>query len=88
MLPAALPNARIMTYSYESVWCGDNAVKQSLRGVALKLLPELKEERSECPRRPIIFIGHCFRGLVSLEVTIQVFVFSRIANMLGSVTCL
>ncbi|KAI3338180.1 hypothetical protein F4824DRAFT_459924 [Ustulina deusta] len=67
MLPAALPNARIMTYSYESVWCGDNAVKQSLRGVALKLLPELKEERSECPRRPIIFIGHCFRGLVSLE---------------------
>ncbi|KAI0973717.1 hypothetical protein F4678DRAFT_425617 [Xylaria arbuscula] len=67
MLPDALPNARIMTYNYESYWFGENAVKQSLRGVAEKLLRAITEARSECLDRPIILIGHCFGGLVALE---------------------
>ncbi|KAI2603697.1 hypothetical protein GGR54DRAFT_644549 [Hypoxylon sp. NC1633] len=68
MLPAALPKARIMTYNYASHWFGDNAVKQSLSGVANKLLHSLADEREECMNRPIIIIGHCFGGLVAQEV--------------------
>ncbi|KAK7423679.1 hypothetical protein QQX98_000869 [Neonectria punicea] len=64
MLPAALPNARIMAFGYNSVWFGDDAVKQSVESVANKLLEELSKNRTNCPRRPIIFIGHCFGGLV------------------------
>ncbi|KAJ2998949.1 hypothetical protein NUW58_g155 [Xylaria curta] len=67
MLPAALPNARIMTYGYDSYWFGDNATKQSLSGVAEKLLLAYVDARSECPDRPIIFVGHCFGGLVALQ---------------------
>ncbi|KAJ3579438.1 hypothetical protein NPX13_g1123 [Xylaria arbuscula] len=67
MLPDALPNARIMAYNYESFWFGDNAVKQSLRSVAEKLLRAITEARIECLDRPIILIGHCFGGLVALE---------------------
>ncbi|KAI0420325.1 hypothetical protein F5X98DRAFT_372137 [Xylaria grammica] len=67
MLPSALPSARIMAYNYESSWFGDNAVKQSLRGVAVKLLGAINEARSECVDRPIILIGHCFGGLVALQ---------------------
>ncbi|KAI0435852.1 hypothetical protein F4803DRAFT_544220 [Xylaria telfairii] len=67
MLPDAMPNARIMAYNYESSWFGENAVKQSLRGVAEKLLRAIIEARSECLDRPIILIGHCFGGLVALQ---------------------
>ncbi|KAI1283273.1 hypothetical protein F5Y07DRAFT_349196 [Xylaria sp. FL0933] len=67
MLPDALPNARIMAYNYESSWFGENAVRQSLRGVAEKLLRAIIEARSECLDRPIILIGHCFGGLVALQ---------------------
>ncbi|KAI1780338.1 hypothetical protein F4818DRAFT_435546 [Hypoxylon cercidicola] len=68
MLPAALPKARIMAYNYASHWFGENAVKQTLSGVAKKLLHSLNDERENCMDRPIIFIGHCFGGLVAQEV--------------------
>lgn len=68
MLPAALPKARVMTYNYASHWFGENAIKQSLSGVANKLLHSLVDERKNCMNRPIILIGHCFGGLVAQEV--------------------
>ncbi|KEY73422.1 hypothetical protein S7711_06841 [Stachybotrys chartarum IBT 7711] len=64
MLPSRLPDARIMSYCYDSQWIGDQAVRSSLEGVATKLLRSLGHERMECPNRPIIFIGHCLGGLV------------------------
>ncbi|KAH6886788.1 putative kinesin [Thelonectria olida] len=64
MLPKVLPHARIMAFGYNSVWFGKNAVKETLDGVAGKLLAALRSKRSSCPRRPIILIGHCFGGLV------------------------
>ncbi|KAF5673263.1 nb-arc domain-containing protein [Fusarium denticulatum] len=64
MLPSELPDARIMSYCYNSQWIGDNAVKSSLEGVAAKLLRSLGHERKKCPERPVIFIGHCLGGLV------------------------
>ncbi|CAJ0555493.1 Ff.00g055580.m01.CDS01 [Fusarium sp. VM40] len=64
MLPSELPEARIMSYCYDSQWIGDDAVKSSLEGVATKLLRSLGHERKKCSDRPIIFIGHCLGGLV------------------------
>ncbi|KAI1087795.1 hypothetical protein F5B19DRAFT_474093 [Rostrohypoxylon terebratum] len=68
MLPAALPQARIMTYNYASHWFGEHAIKQSLSGVSIKLLNSLVDGRGDCPNRPILLIGHCFGGLVAQEV--------------------
>ncbi|KAI0882946.1 uncharacterized protein GGS22DRAFT_169128 [Annulohypoxylon maeteangense] len=64
MLPAAIPNARIMAFGYASYWFGDEAVKLTLDGVARKLLMALGSARDGCKHRPIVFIGHCFGGLV------------------------
>ncbi|KAH8589025.1 hypothetical protein B0O99DRAFT_726237, partial [Bisporella sp. PMI_857] len=64
MLPAALPKARIMTFGYVSYWFGDDAVRQSVNGIAGKMLQALCHERAECGFRPIVFIGHCMGGLV------------------------
>ncbi|RYP60580.1 hypothetical protein DL771_010471 [Monosporascus sp. 5C6A] len=64
MLPADFPNARIMAYGYASYWFGDQAVKQSVETVATDLLDCLGEKRADCLHRPIIFVGHCFGGLV------------------------
>jgi hypothetical protein len=64
MLPAAVPRARIAVFGYKSYWFGDDAVKQSLHGVAGQLLCALDDKRKDCRHRPIIFIGHCFGGLV------------------------
>lgn len=71
MLPKKVPNARIMVYNYESYWYGDDAIKISVNDVASKLLSALCEERKECPHRPLIFIGHCFGGLVIQKVCIR-----------------
>ncbi|KAI1662004.1 hypothetical protein F4813DRAFT_343179 [Daldinia decipiens] len=67
MLPAALPKARIMTYNYASHWFGEHAIKQSLSGVAIKLLRSLVDKREDCMSRPVLLIGHCFGGLVVQE---------------------
>ncbi|KAH7133732.1 hypothetical protein EDB81DRAFT_805040 [Dactylonectria macrodidyma] len=64
MLPHDLKTARIMSFNYDSVWIGDDAVKQSLNSVAKKLLNALRSERKDCPFRPLLLIGHCFGGLV------------------------
>lgn len=45
MLPAAVPNARIMRYGYKSGWFGQDSIKQTTRSVAQKLLLALKRER-------------------------------------------
>ncbi|KAI1453137.1 hypothetical protein F4805DRAFT_387349 [Annulohypoxylon moriforme] len=64
MLPDAIPNARIMAFGYASNWFGDGAVKLTLDGVARELLMALGSARDGCKHRPIVFIGHCFGGLV------------------------
>ncbi|RYP86818.1 hypothetical protein DL770_004851 [Monosporascus sp. CRB-9-2] len=64
LLPEDVPNARIMAYGYASYWFGDQAVKQSVETVAFDLLACLGEKRADCLHRPIIFVGHCFGGLV------------------------
>ncbi|KAH8650059.1 hypothetical protein BX600DRAFT_442145 [Xylariales sp. PMI_506] len=77
MLPRDVPKARIMTFGYDSVWFGDNPTRQTIDGVARKLLEALttKRDGDEDPQfltRPIIFIGHGFGGLVLQQANIQV----------------
>jgi hypothetical protein len=57
-----------MAYGYNSYRFGDQAIKQSIEGVATNLLLALNEAREGCKYRPIIFIKHCFGGFVSQYV--------------------
>ncbi len=83
MLPAKARNARIMVYNYESYWFGEDAIRQSVPAVASKLLKALCNERTQCPHRPIVFVGHCFGGLVVQQVCtaqINFYVSSKMAS--------
>ena len=53
-----------MTFGYDSQWFGEAATKQDLTSVSNNLLLSLTMERRKCPDRPLIFIGHCYGGLV------------------------
>ncbi|MCJ1465981.1 hypothetical protein MMC07_004600 [Pseudocyphellaria aurata] len=64
MLPSIVPEARIMRYGYESDWYGENPIKQSLHEIATSFLSDLHEKRENNTQRPLIFIGHCFGGLI------------------------
>ncbi|RDW67573.1 hypothetical protein BP6252_08969 [Coleophoma cylindrospora] len=69
LLPSVVPNARIMTFNYESKW--HNGAPWTRRSLcALQLLTDLnnkRKERDDNENRPIIFIGHSFGGIVIEE---------------------
>ncbi|PVH90814.1 hypothetical protein DM02DRAFT_547058, partial [Periconia macrospinosa] len=65
MLPAVASNARIMRYGYQSQWLGKEAMWQKASAVAQRRLLALQRRRKEFPFRPLIFISHCFGGLVA-----------------------
>ncbi|KAI1092559.1 hypothetical protein F5B19DRAFT_194592 [Rostrohypoxylon terebratum] len=69
MLPAALPNVRIMRYGYKSDWFGDNLIQQNVTRVKQRFLMSLKRYRKEpaCQKRPLLIGAHCFGGLVALD---------------------
>ncbi|KAH3977201.1 hypothetical protein HBI56_048280 [Parastagonospora nodorum] len=64
MLPSATPQARILRFGYDSLWMGKTPIRTSLSTIAYKLLLSLSMNRVENLQRPLIFIGHCFGGLV------------------------
>lgn len=64
MLPSRTPDARILRFGYDSLWLGKEAIRTRLPTIADKLLLVLARERQQDPMRPLIFIGHCFGGLV------------------------
>ncbi|KAF2733551.1 hypothetical protein EJ04DRAFT_438762, partial [Polyplosphaeria fusca] len=71
MLLAVAPSARIMRYGYQSQWFGDEAMRQKVSTVAQRLLVALRRNREKYPFRPLLFIAHCFGGLVMLEAARQ-----------------
>ncbi|KAF1359452.1 hypothetical protein EJ07DRAFT_120324, partial [Lizonia empirigonia] len=71
MLPAVVPHARIMRYGYESQWFGEGAMRQKASTVAQRLLLALRRRRTEHPSRPMLFVAHCFGGLVMLAAARQ-----------------
>ncbi|KAH4194133.1 hypothetical protein HBI44_148440 [Parastagonospora nodorum] len=64
MLPSATPQARILRFGYDSLWMGKTAIRTSLSTIAYKLLLTLCQSRMEHFKRPLLFVGHCFGGLV------------------------
>ncbi|RDW58801.1 hypothetical protein BP6252_13277 [Coleophoma cylindrospora] len=66
MLPKAIPNTRILRYGYDANWGGEDPIKSKLPDMARDLLADLKTEaeRQDHPRRPLVFICHCFGGLI------------------------
>lgn len=59
MLPAAIPNARILRYGYDAKWWGqDSAIKSRVPDLAVELLHDLKEE----PDRRVLVPSCCERG--------------------------
>ncbi|CAN9326784.1 unnamed protein product [Alternaria alternata] len=71
MLPAIAPHARIMRYGYQSQWFGEGAMRQKASTVAQRLLLALRRKREEYPHRPLLFIAHCFGGLVVLKALVD-----------------
>ncbi|KAH8689728.1 hypothetical protein GQ44DRAFT_720443 [Phaeosphaeriaceae sp. PMI808] len=69
MLPAVVPNARIMRYGYQSQWFGEEVMRQKVSTVAQRLLLALRRKREKDLFRPLLFIAHCFGGLVVLKVS-------------------
>lgn len=67
MLPFLAPHARIMRYGYQSHWFGTEAMAQTTPTIAQRLLSALKRARKTDRARPLIFIAHCFGGLVILK---------------------
>jgi len=71
MLPAVAPFARIMRYGYQSQWFGEGAMRQKASTVAQRLLLALRRRREDYPLRPLLFIAHCFGGLVVLKTLLE-----------------
>ncbi|KAK3393261.1 hypothetical protein B0H63DRAFT_14817 [Podospora didyma] len=72
LLPKDLPDARIMTFEYDSRWLRDSALV-TLEDCGNRLLESVIWDRTHrdselmCPimaRRPVILLGHSFGGLV------------------------
>ena len=66
-LPFQLPNAKIMSYGYNSEVVFSKAVTDIVDEAAM-LLDRLDGERLEGKTRPIIFISHSFGGIVVKKV--------------------
>ncbi|OBT58354.1 hypothetical protein VE04_01353 [Pseudogymnoascus sp. 24MN13] len=64
MLPHDLPTVRVLAFGYLSNWLGKDKTNTRLAEVANELLTALEIARHDCHDRPIIFIGHCFGGIV------------------------
>lgn len=70
-LPKDLPKTRVLRFGYDSQWLGRNAIRVSIKTIADKLLHALRAQRRSCVSRPIIFIAHCFGGLIVEKALVQ-----------------
>jgi hypothetical protein len=68
MLPAKVPNARILMYNYESRWHAD-APKTRLQLCGEELVHSVHSFRRDASRRPVVFVGHSLGGNVIVHVS-------------------
>ncbi|KAJ5054095.1 uncharacterized protein L3040_000379 [Drepanopeziza brunnea f. sp. 'multigermtubi'] len=67
LLPDDCPNARILTWGYDSRvtnFFGSSANQSNVSAHARNLVHALRRPRLECPGRPIIFVAHSLGGVV------------------------
>ncbi|MCJ1231967.1 hypothetical protein MMC12_008647 [Toensbergia leucococca] len=71
-LSADVPNARILTYGYNSALLGNNTSVSNVRDFAKDLLQRLMDDRSgdKEDQRPIVFICHSLGGIVVKQAVI------------------
>lgn len=68
IIPIDLPNARILTYGYDTKLAGSKS-NARISEYAKQFLETVMDARHGDPHRPIIFIGHSLGGLVIKEVS-------------------
>ena len=61
MLPAIVPNARIMRYGYQSQWVGDEAISQKASTVAQRLLLTLRRARKVWFGRQMVCLSDAYK---------------------------
>lgn len=59
-----------MLYGYESDWKGGNAIQNTIYGLASNFVAGLRQVRKGVGYRPIIFVAHCFGGIVFMKVSL------------------
>ncbi|KAL7918451.1 hypothetical protein ACQKWADRAFT_323791 [Trichoderma austrokoningii] len=70
-LPQSIPNARILTYGYDTKIYGSQS-EESILELAKALLESIKTTRQKSTTgRPLIFIAHSLGGLVVKEALVQ-----------------
>ncbi|KAL7935649.1 hypothetical protein V8C35DRAFT_333543 [Trichoderma chlorosporum] len=70
-LPESVPNARIMTYGYDTKLPGSQS-EVSILELSRKLLESIKTTRDEDTKnRPLLLIGHSLGGLVVKETLVE-----------------
>ncbi|CAG7853304.1 SubName: Full=Related to kinesin light chain {ECO:0000313/EMBL:CCA74635.1} [Serendipita indica DSM 11827] len=71
LLPADLPNVRVLAYGYDADTRSRECVStQTIYQQADKFVKSLTRERSNAPRRPIIFVAHSLGGIVLKQAII------------------
>ncbi|KAK4061045.1 hypothetical protein Trihar35433_9970 [Trichoderma harzianum] len=70
-LPISIPNARVLTYGYDTKLPGSRSKSSTLQ-LSRKLLESIKTTRDESTKhRPLILIGHSLGGLVVKQALVQ-----------------
>ncbi|KAI1426618.1 hypothetical protein F5Y12DRAFT_272581 [Xylaria sp. FL1777] len=88
MLPAVLPNARIMRFGAKTQWFGDWTIQMTITDMANLLLGALHLDRKNnvTQTRPLIFIAHCFGGLAVMKALFNAANSSKNRHIFDSLT--
>jgi len=70
MLRQDVPNARVMIYGYESQWKGPETLTTTVNHIAESFVDRLITQRAETGARPMIFVAHCFGGIVLIKASL------------------
>ena len=73
MLPRVIPQARILAYNYNSNCYSNDAQEVDILGLGESFLETLWIERTkDVGKRPLVFLGSCFGGIVVVQVRLRV----------------
>lgn len=73
MLPEVIPQARIWVYGYNSNCYSDDAQDVDILGLGVNFLEFLWMEK-DIGKRPLVFIGSCFGGVIVAQVGLSVYI--------------
>ncbi|KAH7156057.1 hypothetical protein EDB81DRAFT_716016 [Dactylonectria macrodidyma] len=71
LLPTTVPNARVLTYGYDTNirhWANQPVSRNTVRDIGWDFLVALEAGRRDAPTRPLLFIVHSLGGIVVKEM--------------------